>query len=70
MAEIIITIPNTIVDRVVEALCSGQSPTAEKAKKEVIDMIRNRVKSYEAQNAAQEAYKARERNIDTNIVLS
>ena len=39
MAEIIITIPNTIVDRVVEALCSGQSPTAEKAKKEVETMI-------------------------------
>lgn len=70
MAQITITVPNTVLPRVVEALCNGDTPTNEKARQEIMRMIKDKVKAYEAQKLARQAFEEAEQNAETNIVLS
>lgn len=76
MAQITLTIPDAVVQRVIVVLCSytGATPSAVNAKIALIKLIKDRVRSYEAQLAGETARQASETeakaDVDLNIVLT
>ena len=72
MAAISITVPDQVVNRVITALCvqAGTSPSAANAKAQIIQLVKQVVKTYESQQASQTAQLAASQDVDNNILLS
>lgn len=70
MATITITVPNQILDRVVEALCNGVDSNSTKAKQEILSIIKSRVKAYEVEKSSRSAAATAAQDVDSNINIS
>lgn len=70
MATINITIPNPVLNRVVEALCDGENSTQAHAKQVVIDFIKDKVKTYEGSRDSVVSYQQAINKAETDILIT
>lgn len=70
MAQIILDIDDTIVDRVNTALADGNDPSIEKSKEVINNFIMGRVRSFESMAASQQASTTASDKVDQEVMVN
>jgi hypothetical protein len=72
MAQIVLNIPDAVINRVIAALCNqtGATPTASNAKQALIAIIMRLIKNYESTQAQQNVIATAEQKVTTDIQIN